>query len=168
MAKKHGHDFYMREALKEAEKALEMGNWPIGAVIVLDDQIIARSSNLVYTDVDKTHHAELLALQHAARALHNRGQRATLYTTYEPCPMCLGAALVNHVGTIVCGPDLDGSGSMQLVDHLPIKYSLKKYNFHLITDVLQKECVEIALKGIPEHKLLTEKVATLKKLYNIA
>lgn len=161
------HAFFMREALKEARKALQKGNWPIGAVVVLDNKIIARASNQVYTSVDKTQHAELRALQQAAQALHNQGHRATLYTTYELCPMCLGAALVNHVGTIVCGPDLDGSGALQLVGQLPIKFLQAKYHFTLINTVLQKECAQIALKGIPKHKLLPEKVAALKKLYTI-
>lgn len=159
------HEYFMREALKEAEIALQNGNWPIGAVVVLDDEIIARSSNKVYSDVDKTHHAEMLALQQAATALHNQGRRATLYTTYELCPMCLGAALVNHVGTIVCGPDLDGSGALQMIDHLPQKFLLPKYGLSIRNDILPRECIEIALRGIPEYKLQTEKVKSLKKMY---
>ncbi len=164
---RRAHEYFMREALLEAEKALAAGNWPIGAVVVLGDEIIARSGNQVYTDSDKTHHAEILALQQAAHILHEQRQRATLYSTYEPCPMCLGAALVNHVGIIVCGPDLDGSGALLLLERLPVRFMEDKYRPIVIADVLEKECVELALRGIPAHRLLPEKAEAYRKLYDL-
>lgn len=143
----------MRQALIEASKALDLGNWPIGAVIVLDGQIIARAHNKVYSNSDKTHHAEMLALKSAAKILSSRSHNAVLYTTYEPCPMCLGAALVNHIKTIVCGPDIDGSGALGMIQHLPLKFKKSKYRINVIQDVLFSDCLAISLKGIPQNKI---------------
>ena len=80
--------FFMKEALKEAEKALETGNWPVGCVIVLDGEIIARGYNQVYSADNKIKHAEIDALDKVAGLLAKRGNEATLFITYEPCPMC--------------------------------------------------------------------------------
>lgn len=153
MSENQNHEYFMKQALIEASKALELGNWPIGSVIVLNGQIIARAHNRVYSNSDKTHHAEMLALRLAARELSTPNHDAILYTTYEPCPMCLGAALVNHVKTIVCGPDIDGSGALGMIPNLPVKFKKQKYHLNVIQDVLFSDCLAISLKGIPQNKI---------------
>lgn len=141
--------FFMREALKEAEKALETGNWPVGCVIVLDDKIISRGYNQVYSSSNKIGHAEIDAIGKVADLLAKRGHEATLYVTYEPCPMCFGAILLNHFKRVVHGPDLDGAGSMHLKPHLSKRFHEDKYQFQADSGILTEECENIFLQGKP-------------------
>lgn len=141
--------FFMKEALKMAEKALETGNWPVGCVIVLDGKIISRGYNQVYSAENKIKHAEIIAIEKVAKILAKRGQEATLYMTYEPCIMCLGAILLNHFRRVVYGPNLDETGSIGLRKHLPERYSDHKYSFEAKGGVLSEECETIFLQGKP-------------------
>ena len=85
----------MLSALEEAQKAFDMGEIPVGAVIAKDGQIIARAHNLRETTGDPTAHAEVLAIRQAAAALGSRRlSGCTLYVTLEPCPMCAGAMVM--------------------------------------------------------------------------
>lgn len=95
---------FMQEALKEAKQAFDKGEVPVGAIVVIDGEIIARAHNLVETFRDATAHAEVLALRAAAAQLGNwRLNEATLYCTLEPCAMCAGAMILSRVGTLVWG-----------------------------------------------------------------
>ena len=86
--------YYMNLALEEAKKAREIQEVPIGAIIVLDDKIIARGYNLRETEQSSVAHAELLAITEACKVLGTwRLEEATLYVTLEPCPMCAGAII---------------------------------------------------------------------------
>ncbi len=94
----------MREALNEAQKAFERGEVPVGAVVVSQGQLIARAHNEVEHRQDPTAHAEMLALQQAARQRRNwRLVDTILYTTLEPCAMCAGAAFLARIERIVWG-----------------------------------------------------------------
>jgi len=93
---------FMREALKEAQKAYEAGEVPVGAVLVIDGQIIARAHNQVELLNDSTAHAEMLALTAAFHALGSKYlPQATLYVTLEPCLMCTGALYWSQIGRVV-------------------------------------------------------------------
>ncbi|MGB2991800.1 MAG: tRNA adenosine(34) deaminase TadA [Paenisporosarcina sp.] len=95
---------YMVEALVEAEKAAALGEVPIGAVIVYQDEIIARAHNLRETTQNATTHAELLAIQQACAKVGSwRLEDMTLYVTLEPCPMCAGAILQSRIPRVVYG-----------------------------------------------------------------
>ncbi|MBS3902469.1 MAG: tRNA adenosine(34) deaminase TadA [Dethiobacter sp.] len=95
---------FMHEALSEARKAFDKGEVPIGAVLVLDRQIIARGHNLREEQADPTAHAEVVALREAARRLGGwRLPNTTLYVTIEPCPMCAGALVQARVSRLVYG-----------------------------------------------------------------
>jgi tRNA(adenine34) deaminase len=97
-------EYFMREALKEAQKAFLEGEVPVGAVVVFDGKIIARGYNQVELLRDATAHAEMIALTIAESALGNwRLSECTLYSTLEPCPMCLGALLLTRVSVLVWG-----------------------------------------------------------------
>ena len=98
---------YMREALKEARIAFDLGEVPVGCVIVRDGEIIARGHNLTETLRDATAHAEMIALTSATEALGGKYLRdCTLYVTVEPCPMCAAAMNWSQVTRIVYGaPD---------------------------------------------------------------
>jgi tRNA(adenine34) deaminase len=95
---------YMRQALKEAKKAFDAGEVPVGAIVVMNNQIIARAHNQVELLNDSTAHAEVLALTTAYNFLGSKYlPEATLYVTLEPCLMCSGALYWSKIGKIVFG-----------------------------------------------------------------
>jgi tRNA(adenine34) deaminase len=97
---------YMQQALKEAQKAFDAGEVPVGAVVVLNDKIIARAHNQVELLNDSTAHAEILALTTAFNFLGSKYlPEAILYVTLEPCLMCSGALYWSKIGKIVFGAE---------------------------------------------------------------
>lgn len=102
----------VRLALEEARAAAEQGEVPVGAVIVVEDRIVARGANRTITDCDPTAHAEIVALRAAAQKLGNyRLMGATLYVTVEPCAMCAGAMIQARVARVVYGCDEPKGGA---------------------------------------------------------
>ena len=94
--------YFMRRALQEAEAAFDKGEIPVGAVIVIDNRIIARAHNLTETLNDVTAHAEMQAITAAANFLGGKYlQKCTLYVTLEPCQMCAGALYWSQISSIV-------------------------------------------------------------------
>jgi tRNA(adenine34) deaminase len=107
------HDDFMRAALEQARLAIDAGEVPIGAVLVIDGQIIARAFNQPIRAVDPTAHAEVLALRTAAQQVRNyRLTNATLYVTVEPCLMCVGALVHARVKEVVFGAGEPRSGAL--------------------------------------------------------
>jgi len=95
-------EFLMREALVQAKKALKKGEVPIGAVVVLGDEIIGRGYNQPITMKDPTAHAEIIALKEASNRLENyRLNEAIIYTTLEPCLMCAGALVHARIKKVI-------------------------------------------------------------------
>ena len=89
---------FMKEALKEAKKAYDKLEVPVGAVIVKDGQVIARAHNLKETKLDTTNHAEILAIQKASKKLKSwRLIGCEMYVTLEPCSMCAGALINSRI-----------------------------------------------------------------------
>ena len=148
--------FYMWEALREAKVALKEGNWPIGCVIVLDDKIIASAHNQVYSLEDRLAHAEILALKKVQALLKKNTKKVTLYTTYEPCPMCFGASILSRITKVVSGIDLDQSGAMYFREHLPLLFKQDKFSVEFKTGVLADECYNVFAAGEPTKKLIKE------------
>jgi tRNA(adenine34) deaminase len=104
---------FMREALAEARRALAEGEVPVGAVVVLDGNVVGRAHNAPIALVDPTAHAEVLALRAAATKIGNyRLSGATLYATVEPCAMCCGAALHARVARVVYAADDPKAGAV--------------------------------------------------------
>ena len=102
--KKHTDEYFMREALKEARKALEKDEVPVGAVIVCNDRIVSRAHNLTETLTDVTAHAEMQAITAASAFIGGKYLTdCTLYVTLEPCVMCAGATFWTQMGKIVFG-----------------------------------------------------------------
>ncbi|MDF4201673.1 nucleoside deaminase [Maribacter sp. SA7] len=96
--------YFMKKALQEAEYALEAGEVPVGAIIVVQDRIIARAHNLTEKLNDVTAHAEMQAITSAANFLGGKYLKdCTLYVTLEPCQMCAGALYWSQIGKIVYG-----------------------------------------------------------------
>ena len=118
----HSDSFFMGEALRQALRAYENDEVPIGAVIARGGRIIARSFNQVEALKDATAHAEMLAITQAENAVGDwRLNDCTLYVTKEPCPMCAGAAVHARLGRVVFGcPDPRGGaagGLLNLLQH---------------------------------------------------
>ena len=110
-----GDDYYMKEALKEAQKAFDEGEIPVGAVVVSGNRIIARAHNQTERLNDATAHAEMLAVTAAANFLGSKYlDECTLYVTLEPCPMCAGALHWSQLQRLVFGAD-DPQRGYQLI-----------------------------------------------------
>jgi len=107
--------YFMKKALQEAEIAYEKGEVPVGAVIAIDNRIIARAHNLTETLNDVTAHAEMQAITAAANFLGGKYlENCTLYVTLEPCQMCAGALYWSQVGKIVFGARDEERGCIRL------------------------------------------------------
>jgi tRNA(adenine34) deaminase len=108
-------EYYMQQALKEAQKAYENDEVPIGAVIVMNDKIISRGYNLVEKLNDSTAHAEIIAITSAYNFLGSKYlPEATLYVTIEPCLMCAGALYWSKIRRIVYGADDERNGAFSV------------------------------------------------------
>lgn len=132
-------EFYMRQALREAEKAFEMGEVPIGAVLVIGDLIVARAHNQVELLRDPTAHAEVLAITAACDFVGAKYlPEATLFVTLEPCLMCSGALYWSKIGRVVFGASDPKNGYGRQVNTTP---------FHPKTQVqsglLEEEALEL-------------------------
>ncbi|NVO21285.1 MAG: nucleoside deaminase [Bacteroidetes bacterium] len=131
-------DSFMREALKEAKKAMEEHEVPIGAVIVCENRIIARAHNMTERLNDVTAHAEMQAFTSAANFLGGKYLAdCTLYVTVEPCPMCAGASFWTQISRIVYGAKDEKRGYSLLGAAVLHPKTL------VTSGVLEKECSEI-------------------------
>ena len=105
---------YMHLALEQARAAAMHGEVPVGALVVLEDQILAATGNRTITNCDPTAHAEIVALREAAQKIGNhRLTGAALYVTIEPCAMCAGALLQARIGRLIYGADEAKGGAIR-------------------------------------------------------
>jgi tRNA(adenine34) deaminase len=121
---------FMQAALAEARAAVDRGEVPVGAVMVIDRAIVARAGNRTITDCDPTAHAEMIALREAARVRRNyRLLGATLYVTIEPCAMCAGAMIQARIDRLVYGADDPKGGAVRscfsIFEHPEINHRLE-------------------------------------------
>jgi tRNA(adenine34) deaminase len=134
------HRTLMRAALAEAEKARASGEVPIGAVVLVGEEIAGRGYNQPISATDPTAHAEIAALRDAARRIGNyRLTGATLCVTVEPCLMCVGALVHARVGTLVYGADEPRSGAVRSAVRAGELPGLN-HRFSVVTGVLEEEC----------------------------
>lgn len=119
-------EYFMKKALQEAEMAFEQGEIPVGAVIVIDNKVIARSHNLTEMLNDVTAHAEMQAITSAANYIGGKYLKGcTLYVTLEPCQMCAGALYWSQISKIVFGARDEQRGFMTLGTQLHPKTEVK-------------------------------------------
>lgn len=136
----------MKQALREAEKAFELGEVPVGAVVVHEGQIIGRGYNQIEMLQDATAHAEMIALTAAAGHLQSRRlEKCTLYVTLEPCPMCAGAVVLSRIPTLVFGAYDPKAGACGTLFNIPEDKRLN-HNPHVVGGVCDRESEEL-LKG---------------------
>lgn len=137
------HEEFMNEAYKEAVKAKDLGEIPVGAVIVRDDKIIARGHNRSIIDNDTTAHAEIVALRNACNFMQNyRLNDVEVYTTLEPCPMCAFALVMARVKKVVCGAKDEKFGGFGTV----LDFSNNKnfnHKIEVVFGIIEKECSEL-------------------------
>ncbi len=131
-------EHYMQLALKEAEKAYEEEEIPVGAIIVLDDKVISRGYNQSQKLNDATAHAEMIAITSAQNKLGSKYlNKCKLFITLEPCTMCTGAIHLSKISKVIYGLDDKEKGYL--------KKSLKNINKKLVvtSNILEKECKEL-------------------------
>jgi tRNA(adenine34) deaminase len=139
----HEDEYYMGLALEEAQKAQDKGEIPIGAVIVYEDQVVAGAHNLKETLSDPTAHAEILAIQQAAKALKRwRLTGCRLYVTIEPCPMCAGALIQARLDKVVYGAKDPKAGAAESLYNLLTDPRLN-HQIEIKSGVLEKACSKI-------------------------
>ena len=148
------HTHYMRLAIEEARIGEAEGNQPVGSVIVRDGEVIARGHNLALSTLDVTAHAETVALRNAGPATGAiEFPGAILYTTFQPCPMCLGAIMAARVSTLVLGgmPNPQGSAYGDYTMEKLLKLAQWTDNLTLVTGVLDRECEEMSNEWRRRH-----------------
>ncbi|PYJ04474.1 MAG: tRNA adenosine(34) deaminase TadA [Verrucomicrobia bacterium] len=143
MIESPGDESFMREALRQAQKANEAGEVPVGAVIVREGKIIARAYNQVELLKDATAHAEMLALTQAEAAVGDwRLTECDLYVTKEPCAMCAGALVHTRIRRVIFGctdPVAGAAGSVMNLLQMPAL----NHRCDIASGVLQDECATI-------------------------
>ncbi len=139
-------EYFMKKALQEAEMAFEQDEIPVGAVIVIDNKVIARSHNLTEMLNDVTAHAEMQAITSAANYIGGKYLKGcTLYVTLEPCQMCAGALYWSQISKIVFGARDEQRGFMTLGTQLHPKTEVK-------FGVLAKESSELMIRFFAQRR----------------
>lgn len=143
-----GDDYFMKQALKQAYLAAEEDEVPIGAVVVVNNQIIGKGYNQTRRLNDNTAHAEMLALTSAFNHFNSSIlQECTLYVTVEPCAMCAGASMWSRIGKLVYGTSEPKSG---YTNYQP---NLLHSKTTVVAGVLEEECREIMQRFFASKRL---------------
>jgi tRNA(adenine34) deaminase len=137
---------WMQLALREAQKAFEEDEVPVGALVVHDNKIIGRGYNQIERLQDPTAHAEMIAITAAANHLQSRRlAECTMFVTLEPCPMCAGAIVQARIPTLVFGAFDPKAGACGTLFNI-VQDRRLNHQLHVISGVCDKECEEL-LKG---------------------
>lgn len=143
------HEYFMSLAIKEAQKAYEKNEVPIGAIIVKDGEVISSGHNVREVENQAIAHAEIMAIQRANKEINSwRLDSCTLYVTIEPCPMCAGAIIQSRIKTLVYGATDRKSGVHQSITNL-FGHSFN-HEVEVISGVLEKEASELMKKFFKE------------------
>ena len=147
------HQHYMQIAFADARGAYAAGNRPVAALIVRDDKIIGRGCNTVYADRDPSAHAEVAAIRVACRELDTLDlSGATLYSTLEPCPMCLWMILEAKIARVVLGARHAALKRLDTGDYSVETFlALTRRPLEIVTGVLAQECVDLRLQWMREQ-----------------
>ncbi|NND70314.1 MAG: nucleoside deaminase [Rhodothermales bacterium] len=134
---------WMKRALREAERALDQGEVPVGAVIVFQDTIVGRGHNMVETLNDATAHAEILAITAASDTLKSKVLAdCTLYVTLEPCPMCAGAIVLARLKRLVFGAFDEKAGSASTLYNIPQDKRLN-HSVEIVSGIEEEACGDL-------------------------
>jgi tRNA(adenine34) deaminase len=142
----------MRRAIDEAMRAGELGEVPVGAVIVRGDELVATGHNLTHTAGDPSAHAEMIAIRRAAGAIgHWRLLGLTLYVTLEPCAMCAGAIVLSRLDRVVFGAPDPKAGMCGSLENL-VQDPRLNHRVELESGVLAEECGELLRRFFRERR----------------
>jgi len=151
------HEHFMRLALEQAEQALREDEVPIGAVVVLQERVIASAHNQREQLHDPTAHAEMIAITQAAESLHSwRLDGCTLYVTLEPCPMCAGAILQARIPMLVYGAADPKAGAVHSLYRM-LDDSRLNHRCQSVSNVLAEPCGEILSRFFQAQRRLGKK-----------
>jgi tRNA(adenine34) deaminase len=143
---------FMRLALEEGRAAALAGEVPVGAVLVCDAKVVARSGNRTIRDCDPTSHAEVVVLREAARVLGNyRLTATTLYVTIEPCSMCAGAIVQARVARVVYGCDDPKGGAVRSCFEI-LSHPRLNHRVEITGGVLAEECAAVIQSFFAERR----------------
>ena len=143
MNKDFSENVCMREALAQARRAFLLGEVPVGAVVLYENQIISRAHNEVELRCDPCAHAEILAIQRASSELGTwRLNGASLFVTLEPCTMCIGAAVLARISNLFFGCSDPRQGAVGSLYDLSSHCSLP-HTINVVSEVLEAECREL-------------------------
>ncbi|MCC5466490.1 tRNA adenosine(34) deaminase TadA [Pelosinus baikalensis] len=135
--------YYMGLALEEAQKAYAIGEVPIGAVLVLDGQVVAAGHNMRESWHDATAHAEMIAIREACQKLGRwRLTGLTLYVTIEPCPMCAGALVMSRIDRLVYGSADVKAGAIESIFNIAQNDALN-HSMVVTSGIRRDECAQI-------------------------
>lgn len=136
-------EYYMKLAIEEAKKAADIEEVPIGAVLVINDEVIAKAHNLRETQQRSIAHAELLALDEACQRLDTwRLEDSTLYVTLEPCAMCSGAIVLSRVKRVVYGASDPKGGCAGTLMNL-LQEQRFNHQAEVVSGVCEEECSDL-------------------------
>ncbi len=148
---------FMKEALKEAKKAYDKLEVPVGVVIVNNGKIIARAHNVKEEKQDTTRHAEIIAIQKASKKLNNwRLTNCEMYVTLEPCSMCAGALIQSRIKKVYIGTMDPKTGACGSVLNLLEDFTFN-HKVEIETGILQKECEELLKNFFKELRKIKNK-----------
>ena len=151
------HESWMQAALEQARRAQELGDVPIGAVIVRGGQIVAAAHNRRIIDADPTAHAEMLAIRAAAKALGDwRLEGCTLVVTLEPCCMCAGAIVLARVERVVYGATDPKAGAVDTLYRLCCDSRLN-HQVEVVSGVAAAECGSILTRFFQAQRAMGKK-----------
>lgn len=135
-------EFFILQALKEAEKSAKKGEVPVGAVVVSENKVLSRAHNEVIEKNDPTAHAEIMAIRKACLKRKNyRLSDCDLYVTLEPCPMCLGAAVNSRIKRLIFGAYDPKAGAVESIMKFP--FDRMNHRVEIKGGVLAEECGKI-------------------------
>ncbi len=138
----YNHEYFMKFAIKEARIAGERGDKPIGAVLVHNGDIIAKSSNKWNTQNSKVHHAENCLVMENAQYLRKYGKECIIYTTAEPCLMCIGTIVMADIRNVVIGTE---DPHMHTYDFIESHEWLRGNIYNYITGIMLDDCEQLIL-----------------------
>lgn len=154
---------YMKKALAQAKKAYELGEVPIGCVIVYEGRVIGRGYNRRNTDKTTLAHAEIKAISKACKAIGDwRLEGCTLYVTLEPCQMCAGAIVQSRIDRVVIGCDSPKSGSAGSIINI-LENNEFNHQVEVTKGVLNKESTELLTRFFKELRLRVKADRKAKK-----
>ncbi len=143
---------FMQIALEEAAKAGAMGEIPIGAVLVINNEIIAKGHNMRETWQDATAHAEVVVIQAACKKLKRwRLTGTTLYVTIEPCPMCAGAIIMSRIERLVYGAPDSRAGACESLFNV-VNNSALNHQVIVTAGIMSQECGKIVKDFMQEKR----------------